>query len=333
MRVNLRPNAGVTPMHETAAVMVTGAGGFVGSAILRALREGTAAGRRPVVALGRRAADAPRDECWEQVDLLDPAAVGEVMARHRPATLIHAAWSRSRPGGLWDAPDNVDWRDASMALFEAFWQAGGTHVVGCGSCAEYAISDAPCHEDATPIAPGSLYGQAKAQLHGMAAARAAALGGTLAWARIFYLFGPHEAAARLVPSVVDSLLRGEPALTGSGLTRRDFALVGDVGRGIAALAQSGANDAYNVASGSAVRLRDLIARIGAIMERPELIRIGALPNRPDEAPLIAADVTKIARDTGWQARTPLDEALRQTIRWRREHAGPGSDDGQRPAQI
>ena len=333
MRVNARSNAGVTPMHETGAVMISGAGGFVGSAILRALREGGKAGSRPVVALGTRPADAPRDEIWEQVDLLDSAAVQDVMTRHRPATLIHAAWARSRAGGLWNAPDNMDWRDASMAMFETFWQAGGRHVVGCGSCAEYAISDSPCREDATPIAPESLYGQAKAQLHGMAAARAAALGGTLAWARIFYLFGPHEAAARLVPSVIDSLLRGEPALTGSGLTRRDFALVGDVGRGIAALSRSGGSGAYNVASGEAIQLRDLIARIGEIMERPELIRIGALPDRPDEAPLIAADVTKIARDTGWQARTPLDEALRQTISWRREHAGQGSDDRQRPAQL
>ncbi|QNE05503.1 NAD-dependent epimerase/dehydratase family protein [Croceicoccus marinus] len=320
-------------MHQVAPVMVTGASGFVGRAVVRALRMVGRGSGRPVVALGTRPADAPRDEYWEPVDLLDPAAVQDVLARHRPAALIHAAWARSRAGGLWNAPDNMDWRDASMALFEAFWQAGGKHVVGCGSCAEYAISDDPCREDATPIAPESLYGQAKAQLHGMAAARAGALGGTLAWARIFYLFGPHEAAARLVPSVIDSLLRGEPALTGSGLTRRDFALIGDVGHGIASLAETGAIGAYNVASGEAVRLRDLVERIGAIMERLDLVRIGALPDRPDEAPLIAADVGKIARDTGWHARTPLDEALRQTIEWRREHAISRSDDRKRPAKL
>ncbi len=320
-------------MHESAPVMITGASGFVGSAIVRALRPTARSGGRPIVALGRRPADAPPDERWEQVDLLDPAAVDEVLARHRPATLIHAAWARSRRGGLWDAPDNDQWRDAGMALFESFWQAGGTQVVGCGSCAEYAASDTPCREDATPIAPQSRYGRAKAELHDMAAARAGALGVSLTWARIFYLFGPHEAAARLVPSVIDSLLRGEAARTGSGLVRRDFALIDDVGHGIAALAHKGASGAYNVASGEAIRLRDLVTRIGDIIGRPELIRIGALPDRPGEAPLIAADVTRIARDTGWQASTPLDEALRQTIAWRREHAPIASDDGQRPAKL
>lgn len=326
-------------MHESAPVMITGASGFVGSAIVRALR----AGARPLVALGKRPPDASPAEKWEQVDLLDTASVEAALARHRPATLIHAAWARSRPGGLWDAPDNDRWRDASMALFERFWQAGGRHVVGCGSCAEYAPSDTPCREDATRIAPQSRYGRAKAELYDLAAARADRLGGTLAWARIFYLFGPHEAAARLVPSVIDSLLRGEAARTGSGLVSRDFALVDDVGQGIAALAESGASGAYNVATGHAVLLRDLVARIGEIMERPGLVRIGALPDRTGEAPLIAADVGKIARATGWQARTPLDEALRQTIAWRRghverrghvdRHGAPGSDDRQGPAKL
>ena len=329
-------------MHETAPVMITGASGFVGSAIVRALRTGGRTGDRPILAIGKRPADAAPDERWEQVDLLDPAAVDAALARHRPGTLIHAAWARSRPGGLWDAPENDQWRDASMALFERFWLAGGTHVVGCGSCAEYAASGTPCREDATAIAPQSRYGRAKAELHAMAAARAAELGTTLAWARIFYLFGPHEAAARLVPSVIDSLLRGEAARTGSGLVRRDFALIDDIGHGIAALAGTRADGAYNVATGHAIRLRDLVTRIGDIMQRPDLCQIGALPDRPGEAPLIAADVGKIARDTGWQARTPLDEALRQTIAWRRRHGqrwhlhghdAPGSDDRQGPAKL
>ena len=333
MRVNARSNAGVIRMHEQTSVMVTGASGFVGGAILRALR---ASGRR-FVAIGKRPAGAPADEVWDSAELLDRDAVAALMARHRPGALIHAAWARSRPGGLWDAPDNMAWRDAGMMLFEEFWQSGGRHVTACGSCAEYAPGDNPCREGVTPIAPQSLYGKAKAELHDMAAARAAPLGKTLAWARIFYLFGPNEAAARLVPSVIDSLLRGEPAKTASGLIRRDFALVDDIGEGIAALTDAGVSGAYNVASGEAIRLRDLITRIGTIMDRPDLIEIGALPDRAGEAPVIAADVTKIARDTGWQARTPLDEGLRRTIADRRSaffsDDGLFSDDRQGPAQL
>lgn len=296
-------------MSVDRPVIVTGASGFVGLAIVRALRRSGS----DFVALGRRPGDAPEGERWIAVDLLDQAAIGRVLAEVRPGTLIHAAWARTRPGGLWNAPDNEQWRDAGMALFDAFWDAGGHGVVACGTCAEYAETAQPCVEGETPIAPASLYGKAKAQLHELAAARAAQRGVPLAWARLFYLFGPNEAAARLVPSVIDSLLAGQPARTGSGNTLRDFAFIDDVAGGIVALAQAGANGAYNVAQGEGIMLKDLIARIGAIMGREDLLEIGALPDRPGEAPAITADVGRIARDTGWHAATPLDEALRQTI--------------------
>lgn len=303
----------VIRMREETSTMITGANGFVGRAVLRALR---LAGR-PVIALGERPCDAEPSEQWARIDLLDPAAVEAAMAQFRPQRLIHAAWARSRAGGLWDAPENADWRDASLALFDSFWRAGGDHVVACGTCAEYGSSAAPCHESNTPIAPASPYGKAKAELFERASSRASERGRRLAWARLFYLFGPHEAAARLVPSVIDSLLAGRCAKTGSGITRRDFAFVHDIGEAIAALSDTGVSGAYNVASGHGILLTDLVARIGTIMERPDLLAIGALPDRPGEAAAITADVRKIRRDTGWCARTSLDDALRQTIDWRR----------------
>lgn len=330
MRVICLPFGGVIRMHEETLILVTGATGFVGSAVVRALR----AGGRRFVALGKRPDDARDGEAWESIDLLNRDEVAALMARHRPAVLIHAAWARSRPGGMWDAPDNTEWRDAGLMLFDAFARAGGRHITACGSCAEYAPCDTPCVEGVTPVAPASLYGTAKAELHDRAATLCADRGLSLSWARIFYLFGPNEGAARLVPSVIDSLLRGETAETASGTIRRDFAFIDDVAGGLLALADAGVTGAYNVGSGDAIMLRDLVTRIGAIMGRPDLVAIGALPDRGGEAPLIAGDVSKIARDTGWHARTPLDEALRRTIDWRRSNGcGVRSDDRQGPAKL
>lgn len=301
-------------MSDAALIAITGASGFIGSAVVRSLRS---AGRR-FVAFGSRPHDAQENgEAWESLDLLNAAAVRQAMAFHRPGILIHTAWARARAGGLWQMDENWAWRDSSLGLFDAFWAAGGRQVVSCGTCAEYAETGDDCVEGVTPLRPESIYGQAKAQLHETAAERAEQLGTILTWARLFYLFGPNEGPARLVPSVIDKLLAGIPAETGAGLVERDFALVDDVAAGLVALADNAPGGAYNVASGTGIRQRRLVELIGEIMDAADLLRIGALPDRPGEFPRIVADVSRIARDTGWTAGTSLEEGLRRTIAWRR----------------
>lgn len=307
---------GACELTDRDLVAVTGASGFIGRAVLRALRS---AGRR-VIALGTRPEDETGDDVhWERVDLCDRRSIHGVLAAHRPNVLIHAAWARSRPGGLWNLEENWAWRDASLALFEAFWQETGGHVVACGTCAEYAPVSGDCVEDLTPVAPESVYGAAKADLFERAARRALEMGGSMSWARLFYLFGPHENGARLVPSVVDKLLAGMPAETGRGLTIRDFAFVDDIGAGLLALADTQAQGAFNVATGSGTRLSDMVESIARIMNARDLLRIGALPDRPGEPGRIVADVSKMKQATGWSAPTPLEHGLRQTIDWRRHH--------------
>lgn len=298
-------------MFSEPLIAVTGASGFVGSAIVRALRS---AGRR-FVAFGTPDAAAGPDESWERVDLTDREATRKSLRRHRPDAMIHAAWVRPSGGGLWHMEENFAWRDLSRDLFKVFWGEGGHQVVACGTCAEYAPTEADCREDTTPIAPDSLYGQAKAELHELAARDGAKAGGTLCWARLFYLYGPGEARSRLVPSVIGSLLANEPARTASGRAVRDFALVDDIAAGIVALVTAQARGAFNVASGAGIAQHSLVERIGDLMDRRDLLHIGALPDRPGEPPRIVADVARIAQATGWSARTSLDEGLRRTIEW------------------
>jgi nucleoside-diphosphate-sugar epimerase len=299
-------------------VVLTGASGFVGRQVLASL---LAAGHE-VHALARTApADAERSAAtWHEIDLLaDPALrSGGLLAEIEPEVLVHLAWYAEH-GAYWHSSENVRWVEASLALLRAFAAAGGRRTVIAGTCAEYEWSREVYAEDA-PLHPATLYGAAKHGLHLVAAAFAEQAGIELAWARLFFLYGPHEDPGRFVPSLVAALLRSEAAPMTEGLQRRDFLHVADVGAALAALADSGLTGPVNVASGEAVELRELAGLIGELTGHPELLQLGALPTREGEPAELRADTSRLRDELGWRASLTLEQGLADTIAWWRERA-------------
>ena len=163
-----------------------------------------------------------------------------------------------------------------------FAAAGGTRAAVAGTCAEYAWTEAPLEEDA-PLRPATLYGAAKHALHQLLAAAAPHDGVGLAWGRVFFLYGPHEHPARLVPSVVAPILRGAPALVGEGRARRDFMHVADVAAGLVAALDSEFCGPVNIATGQGTPMAAVAGAIAAQLGRPDLLRLGARPT-PDGEP-------------------------------------------------
>ena len=300
---------------DCGPVMVTGASGFVGRAIVEALRNRG----EHVIALARSVPSTGHAGTrWIAADLLEPGAARPLFERYKPRRLIHAAWARSEGAGLWHLEANWAWRDASLGLFRDFWDATGGHVVACGTCAEYdPPSEGDCIEDVTPIRPSSTYGRAKAELADRAFEEVQRLGGSLTWARLFYLFGRHEDPARLVPHIIDRLLRGETAEIGSGRAVRDFAYMGDIADALAELAGMRTTGAVNVASGSGIEIAALARKVAAMVGGPGRLAIGALPDRPGEAGRIVADISRLRRTIGRTPTSELGAGLAATIESRR----------------
>jgi nucleoside-diphosphate-sugar epimerase len=290
-------------------VVLTGATGFVGRQALPAL---LAAGHDVHAVARRRGPDLP-GVTWHELDLLtDPRAPAEL----RPEVLLHLAWYAEH-GKFWTSPENVRWVQATLALLEAFAATGGRRAVLAGTCAEYEWSRAVYPEDA-PRRPSTLYGASKHGLQVVAAAFAEQVDIELAWGRLFFLYGPFEAPARLVPSLVCSLLRGEPARMTAGTQRRDFLHVADAGAAFAALVDSGLTGPVNVASGEGVALRDLATLIARRTAGVELLEIGALPQRTGDPDSLVADVGRLRSELGWRPRIALEEGLAGAVAWWRE---------------
>jgi nucleoside-diphosphate-sugar epimerase len=298
-------------------VLVTGASGFVGLPLLAELvRRG-----EEVHAVSTRAAPESIDGVrWHRLDLADNQAVEATVGEVSAERLVHLAWYVEH-GHFWSAPENVLWVERSLSLLRAFVRAGGARAVLLGTCAEYDWSAAtePLDERTSALAPATLYGVTKDALRRTATAYLAGEGIELAWARLFFMYGPREQPGRLVPAVSRSLLRGESIATTNGQQVRDFVYVDDVARALSALTAASVQGSVDIASGVGVRVGDLIDALAARIGAPELVRRGALPERPDDPPLLVGAGRRLREEVGYRMQTDLDDGLAATVQWWREH--------------
>jgi nucleoside-diphosphate-sugar epimerase len=293
-------------------VLVTGASGFIGRHCLPVLaRNGFVV---EAVSLHAENPAGPGAVRWHEADLLDAAGTRDLIRRLRPSHLLHLAWY-AVPGKYWTAPENKAWFHASVDLFREFAAAGGRRIVAAGSCAEYDWSHGVCNEATTPLAPATPYGAAKHALQVELSALSVQAGLSAAWARIFFLYGPHEHPDRLIPSVIRALIAGEPARCTEGSQVRDFLHVEDAADALVALLRSSVTGAVNIGSGEGLAIRSIVSRIAARMRAQELLRLGALPQRPDEPASLVADIKRLSDELGWKPRFDLDRGLDDTIEW------------------
>jgi nucleoside-diphosphate-sugar epimerase len=292
-------------------VLVTGASGFVGrqavSSLVASGAEVHAVSRHPL----------PIDCAWHGADLLEPESARRLVGEVKPDAVLHLAWCVEH-GAFWTDPANADWVAATLRLARAAAEAGCRHFTGVGTCYEYDWpADDDCREGETPLIGHTPYDVAKSQCRAALKSLFAGQDVGFAWARLFFLYGPHEDSRRLVSSVARSLVRGEPAACSSGLAVRDFIDVRDAGAALAAITLAGAIGDINVGSGKGARISELASMLGALAGRPDLIRLGALPDRPDEPPRIVADVSRLTGEVGFRPGFDLESGLRGALEfWR-----------------
>jgi len=279
--------------------LVTGAAGFIGSHVVRAL---VARGVK-VVASDRPGATwsslpgSPAPAAREEADLGANAGAVALASRHRPDLLVHLAWY-ARPQDYLTSRENLRSVEATNRLVAAALDRGCRRIVGVGTCLEYGASDRPSLETDS-AAPDELYSVCKHAAR-LVAERLTAVGGaSFAWARVFHLHGPGEDPRRLVPMVAGKLRRGEPVNLSPGDQVRDYLRVEDVADAIAAVAVSDAAGTVNVCSGAPCSLRQFLLAVGKAVGRPELLRFGAIPYRPGERMCIAGEPA-VLRGIGWR---------------------------------
>ncbi|WP_171236727.1 NAD(P)-dependent oxidoreductase [Ruegeria sp. HKCCA6837] len=285
-----------------ARVLLTGVTGLIGRATAPALTE---AGHE-VVTLGRNPA------CDIPCDILDPNATATALETARASHLLHLAW-HDGPRDRWTSKANLDWMAATLHLVQEFARSGGQRAVCAGSCAEYDWS-VPELTETSPLRPRTLYGAAKAGTGLALCAGQDALGISLAWARIFFVYGPGEPPGRLFGDLISNLKAGQPVDCTDGVQERDFLHVGDLARALSQLLDSDVTGAANVASGTAIPVRTLVDEVAKQMHHPDLIRLGAIARAANDPDRLAADVTRLREEAGFTPHHDIASGVADILR-------------------
>ena len=295
-------------------VLLTGATGFIGQYAIA-----------PLVARGFEvhAVSSKKIGMLEGVhshcaNLLDSKETASLMAGLRPTHLLHFAWY-AEPGKFWRSPENFRWLEASIALLRHFREAGGQRVVMAGTCAEYDWDYGYCSEAVTPCRPATTYGVCKNALQETLHAYCAEEKLSSAWGRIFFLYGSNEHPARLVSSVITSLLRGEIARCTHGNQLRDFMHVEDVASAFVALLDSAVEGPVNIASGCPASLREVVLAAADYIGARERVQFGAITAPENDPPLLVGDNRRLLNEVVWNQRRDLRVGIEQTVDWWRRN--------------
>lgn len=303
-------------------VAITGASGFLGSYVLQRLAAG---GDVEVLALLRNPESAWRTrDVLERVrvcraDLGDDSSYAGALRAFAPTHLVHLAWEGVAGRNRNDAAQyrNVD---RTLRLLENALAAGARHFIGLGSQAEYG----PCAQridETEATRPTTMYGAAKLATCLLAERLCTVSNARFAWLRLFSSYGPMDNPDWMIPYLARSLLRGERPSVTRAEQRWDYIYIDDAAHAVEAVARApAARGVFNLGSGTAPVLKDVIELIRGEVDPRASIGYGEVPYRPDQVMHLEANIERITGATGWLPATPLPEGIRRTVDWYRNHA-------------
>ncbi len=267
-------------------VLVTGASGFVGRQIMRALSNFDVE-LVPVVREGKQSTVATLAKVNRVIMTFDLFSESEEwwQAQCREIDLvIHAAWY-AEPGKYLQSVQNMTCLIGSMNLAKGAAKSGVKRFVGIGTCFEYDLTLGFLSVD-TPLKPLSPYAAAKAALYFSLSQWLPTQSVQFVWCRLFYLYGEGEDERRLVPYIRSQLKKGQTAELTSGKQIRDFLDVAEAGKNIANVALSELVGVVNICSGVPITVRQIAERIANEYGRPDLLKFGVRKDNLMDPPCI-----------------------------------------------
>jgi nucleoside-diphosphate-sugar epimerase len=303
---------------EKNKILVTGASGFIGSHLVKEL---IAKKQRPVVILRKKSNLWRLQNILNKIDIIygdleDKKQLEKIIKKIKPEIIYHLA-----SYGVVNGQINIDKikrinLDATINLLDACVKVGFKHFIHTGSCFEYGSSERTITEN-TLLKPETDYAVFKAASTLYCLKRAIAEKLPITILRPFTAYGPSEEKARLIPTIMLSIINKSRPEISSPKPVRNFIYVKDLARAYLAIANKAVTfgEIYNVGSnkdysiGSIIKIVENIS--GARITPKYLKKL----KRSYESAVWKTSYKKIFRDTGWKPRYDIKKGLRETYNW------------------
>jgi len=265
----------------------------------------------------------PSDVVFVQADLLDPIAVNNVICQLKPSIIINLA-AVSSVGYSWKIPQQtveVNIVGTLNILESAKNLAPMPKILLIGSSEEYDISDKPIDEK-TILRANNPYGISKVAQERFANIYKVQYGMSIYYVRSFNHTGVGQKESFVLPSfckqAADIEKSGKPGVikVGNLLAKRDFGHVKDLVHAYRLIVESPYCDTvYNVGTGKAHSLREMLNYIVSLCNQPITIEVDPERVRPIDNPIICCDASKIKEELGWAPKYKVFDALKEMFEY------------------
>ncbi|MGD9944818.1 MAG: NAD-dependent epimerase/dehydratase family protein [Burkholderiaceae bacterium] len=322
-------------------VLVTGAAGFIGMHVCRALLENgecvvgidnlndyysPALKRARIDEIGRH----PRADGnfrFETIDVSDDAAIGQLFARAPFRRVVHLA---AQAGVRYSLQAPLAYARSNLlgmtVMLEACRHAGTEHLVYASSSSVYgADAEVPFAETHRINRPISFYAATKVANEAMAYSYSHLYRLPATGLRFFTVYGPWGRPDMAVWLFTEAVLAGRPIrVFAGGELLRDFTYIDDIVQGVVRVLQrppsadgQPPHALFNIGNHSPDTVNELISLIERHTGR-HAVR-DEQPMQPGDVARTFADVSRLAAAVGFQPSTPLDEGVRRFVDWYTSH--------------
>jgi len=267
-------------------ILITGATGFVGRHVIKALSSSSAEisiivheGKKvqKIFSPNIKKVVSTKDLFIENVDWWTKQCAGIDI-------VIHLAWY-VEPGLYLESSKNIDCLIGSLKLAKGAVQAGVKRFIGVGTCFEYDLLHQKLSIN-TPLNPITTYASTKTALYFSLSNWLPKNAVEFAWCRLFYLYGEGEDPRRLVPYLRKKLEEGKIAELTSGKQVRDFLNVAEAAKKIVKVALGNQKGPINICSGIPITVRHLAEQIADEYGRRDLLKFKSRPDNLIDPPYL-----------------------------------------------